>query len=179
MTPAERDYAIAYLERTKAALLDATAHFSHEQWRLKPAPEQWSPAECVEHLAITETSLLKAIQKTVTEAPAPADVLASCAGKEQIIEKAVPSRGRKVQAPEPARPTNRFADPLAEFIATRARTLEYVRTTSDPIRVRTYPHFVFGPLDGYQWLIFMAAHTERHLAQLLEVTREAARATGS
>ena len=26
-----------------------------------------------------------------------------------------------------------------------------------------------GPLDGYQWLVFIAAHTERHLAQLREV----------
>ena len=176
MTTAERDYAIAYLERTKAALLDSTAQFTDAQWKLKLSADQWSPAECVEHLAITEARLLQTIQGLPAAAP---DIVASCAGKETLIERAVPSRGRKVQAPEPARPTNRFPDPRAAFIETRDRTLEYVRTTADPIRERVHPHFVFGPVDGYQWLIFMAAHTERHLKQLLEVIHESGRAEGA
>src|SRR5581483_7734303 len=46
MTSAEREYAIAYLERTKAALLDATGQFSQAQWKSKPSSEAWSPAEC-------------------------------------------------------------------------------------------------------------------------------------
>ncbi len=179
MTSAEREYAIAYLERTKAALLDATGQFSQAQWKSKPSSEAWSPAECVEHLAITEASLLKTIQKLVAAPPESPEVLAQCTGKEKIVEKHVPSRARKVLAPDPARPANRFADPLAAFIETRNRTLEYVRTTQDPIRERTYPHFVFGPMDGYQWIIFMAAHTERHLKQALEAIPEAAPAAES
>ncbi len=179
MTFAEREYVIAYLQRTKAALLDSTAHFTKEQWTTKVSADQWSPADCVEHLAVTEASILNSIRKLVADPPPDAQILASCAGKEKLIERAVPSRGRKVQAPEPARPTNRFAHPLAAFIQTRERTLEYARTTNDPIRERVFPHFVFGPVDGYQWLIFIAAHTERHLAQLLEVIHEAARAEGA
>jgi hypothetical protein len=26
-----------------------------------------------------------------------------------------------------------------------------------------------GPLDAYQWLLLISGHTERHLAQILEV----------
>ena len=30
-----------------------------------------------------------------------------------------------------------------------------------------------GPLDGYQWLLFMAAHWERHLGQIKEAKADA------
>jgi hypothetical protein len=173
MTQAEREYAAAYLERTKATLLATTASLTEAQWRFKPAPEQWSPAECIEHIALVEAFLLETIHKLVAGPPAPLDVLTQCAGKEVVIEKKVPDRAVKVQAPERVRPTNRFAnsaDLIAHFSATRDRTIEYARTTPDPLRERTFPHFVFGPLDGYQWLIFLAAHGERHLNQLMEVT---------
>ncbi len=172
MTIAERDKAVSYLERTKAALLQATASITEAQWQFKPSPGQWSAAECVEHIVVSEQLLLDNIQKSATNPPDPAEVLAACAGKEKIIEQRVPRRGAKAKAPAPVFPSGRFGDPAAitaRFIAVRDRTIEYARTTSDPIREHTFPHFAFGPLDGYQWLIFCAAHTERHTAQLLEV----------
>ena len=173
MTSAEREYAIGALERSRAALLEIVESLNETQWSYKPSADEWSPADCVEHLAVVEAMLIGRIQKAIEGPAAPADELAQCAGKEKLIEKAVPSRGVKVKAPEPARPSGRFgnaADLIAHFKKTRAHTIEYARTTTDPIRERTIPHFVFGPLDGYQWLIFIAAHTDRHLKQLVEVT---------
>jgi hypothetical protein len=150
--------------------VDATSTFTEAEWKRKPSPEVWSAADCLEHLAITETHLLDQIRS----APAASgEILAGCAGKEAIIEQRVPLRERKVQAPEGARPSGRFTNSLTEFLATRDRTIEYVRTTSDPVRQRTVPHFVFGPLDGWQWFIFMSAHTERHLRQLIEARADA------
>ena len=182
MTPAEREYAAAYLERTKSALLAATASLTEEQWRFKPSAEEWSPAECVEHITLVEAFLLETIAKLAAGPPTQAEVLAKCAGKESVIEQRVPARTVKVKAPERSCPTNRFANSaqlIAHFIATRDRTIEYARTTTDNIRERTHPHFVFGPLDGYQWLIFLAAHGERHLNQLLEVTGRLSHQTGT
>jgi hypothetical protein len=170
MTNAEREYAVAYLERTKSALMDAVGSLGEAQWFFKPGPEEWSAAECVEHLSITEGQLLRTIRKAASGPPSPEEVLKACAGREAVIEKKVPRRGFKAKAPEGARPgacTNP-AEVVARFVATRDATIEYARSTTDGIRERTFPHFVFGPLDGYQWLIFMAAHTERHLAQLQE-----------
>jgi hypothetical protein len=31
------------------------------------------------------------------------------------------------------------------------------------------PHLVMGQLDGVQWLLFAAAHTERHTRQIIEL----------
>ena len=179
MTPTEREHAVSCLERTKAALLEATAHLSDAQWTFKPAPDQWSAAECVEHLAITESGILGRIRQLATVAPDAADVLASCAGKETLIEKRVPRRGIKAVAPEFARPNGQTGSPaeiVKRFIATRDASIDYARSTTNAIREHTFPHFVFGPLDGYQWLIFCASHTERHLAQLQEAVTAASAA---
>ena len=171
MTPPERDRVVVYLEQTKILVLDSTATLSDAQWRFKPAPEAWSAAECIEHIALVETHLLQVIQKMAASSAAPPEVLAALVGKEELLVKMVRSRSRKVVAPEGARPANRFREIAAlrgHFSDVRDRTIAYVRTTTDPIRTRVHPHFVLGPLDGYQWLMFLGAHSERHLKQLQE-----------
>lgn len=172
MTSAERERAVSYLEQTKAALLDSTRDLPASDWLHKPSPEAWNAAECVEHLRITEESLCGALREMAAQPAAPEDQLALAAGKEELIVKAVPSRGRKVKGPPGSLPDIQSQDPLeilARFIAVRDGTIEYARTTADPLRTRLHAHFVFGELDGYQWLIFMAAHSERHRRQIEEV----------
>jgi len=56
LTAADRDRAMQYLESTKQAVLDATAGLSEAQWNFKQAPDRWSVAEVMEHIAAAETS---------------------------------------------------------------------------------------------------------------------------
>jgi hypothetical protein len=65
---------------------------------------------------------------------------------------------------------------LDRFLRVRAATIDYVRTTRDDLR----GHFSQSPMegfpnvpftDGYQWLLRMSAHTERHLIQVHEIRR--------
>ncbi|MEO8131703.1 MAG: hypothetical protein ABI822_31705, partial [Bryobacteraceae bacterium] len=35
-----------------------------------------------------------------------------------------------------------------------------------PLRWKIVPHFALGALDGYQWLVFLGAHCDRHVRQL-------------
>jgi hypothetical protein len=170
MTSAERDRAVAYLKETKAAVLDSTRGLSDAQWRHKPSPDEWSIADCVEHLGIVEERLLRALQRMAAAPAAPQDQLAAAAGKEDLIIKAAPARTRKVKSPPDAMPKG--GEPgtvLAQFIDVRERVIAYASSTADPLRTRQFPHMVFGPLDGFQWLIFVAAHSERHRRQLEEV----------
>lgn len=172
MTSAERQHALDYLERTKQEILTSTAGFTEAQWRFKPSPEQWNAAECVEHIAVVERSLLRTLQRLAAGPPNTEEVLAATRGKDEIILRAVPTRRGKVQAPEPARPSNRWPDTatlVASFTAIRDETILFVSSTDHPLRSLSHPHIVFGPLDGYQWLLFLAAHSERHHRQLLEV----------
>ena len=43
-----------------------------------------------------------------------------------------------------------------------------MRETSEPLRDRFAPHPFAGMIDGYQWVLFLAAHTDRHAAQIEE-----------
>ena len=54
LTQAEKDKALAYLESTKNDVLDATKNLSTAQWNFKAAPDRWSIAECIEHIAAAE-----------------------------------------------------------------------------------------------------------------------------
>jgi hypothetical protein len=67
---------------------------------------------------------------------------------------------------------------LAHFIKVRAATLEYMRTTNDDLRGHSantsmgiFPQMPFS--DGYQWLLRMSGHTERHLMQIHDIRRSA------
>jgi hypothetical protein len=61
---------------------------------------------------------------------------------------------------------------VKDFEAARARSLQYVRTTQDPLREHgagTPPQIT----TAYQLVLMMSGHTERHTAQLLEVKASA------
>src|SRR6266403_228164 len=63
---------------------------------------------------------------------------------------------------------NTAADAAQEFTKRRDRSLAYVRSTDDDLRV----HATKGPLgtmDTYQFLLLMAVHAGRHTAQIREV----------
>ena len=34
----------------------------------------------------------------------------------------------------------------------------------------SYPHPLFGPLNGYQWILVISMHERRHVAQILRQT---------
>jgi hypothetical protein len=121
-----------------------------------------------------EGFLLRTLQDLAAGPAAPEDQLALVAGKEDMIVKAVPARESKVKGPPRAMPKG--CEPgvaLAQFVEARERLIVYAATTGDPLRTRLFPHIVFGPLDGFQWLILLAAHSERHRRQLEEVKTSA------
>ena len=47
--------------------------------------------------------------------------------------------------------------------------LDFARATDADLRALVVPHPALGELDGVQWLLFVAYHTDRHAAQLGEL----------
>jgi hypothetical protein len=82
----------------------------------------------------------------------------------------VPDRSHKIQAPEPLKPTNRFGSAVAaqkHFVESRDTTEEYLKgATGLRAHVSDSP---MGKLDGYEFVLLIAAHSERHTKQMLEV----------
>jgi DinB family protein len=169
LAPAEKDKALAYLESTKKDVLDATRNLSAAQWNFKSAPDRWSIAECMEHIAAAEDFIRGSVETGIMKAPpAPGrDVAAIDAG---IIAN-VPERKTKFQAPEPLKPTNRFSTPQAaidHFVESRATTENFLKTTPG-LREHAADSPSGQKWDAYEFILLIAAHSERHTNQIKEV----------
>jgi hypothetical protein len=168
----ERAAALKSLQATHDAFLQSIAGLSEKQWRFKPAPDRWSVAEVSEHIAVSESMIFGMVQSKIMTSPADPSKRAEVAGKDEIILTKVPDRSHKAQAPEFLKPTNRWAtrEELTQaFEDSRKATMDYVRTTNDDLRDHFGPHPILGPMDAYQWILLISAHSERHTKQIEEV----------
>ena len=167
MTPAERERAITSLDESRERLLATVRKLSASQLAFKPGAERWSVAECVEHIILVESSILRAIEKTVQgSVDSPPNALEDDALLARVVD-----RSERMKGPERLMPTRRWSDDelFREFEAARKRTAEFAATTDASLRESGFPHPAFGPLDCYQWLLLIPAHGERHRAQAEEV----------
>lgn len=167
ITPAEKEKALQYLNSTRDSLADAVKGLSDAQWKFKPAPDRWSVAEVVEHLAVLEGLFANQISVQIMKSPAGnVDVTRVDA----MILARVPDRSTKAHAPDVLVPTGRWTpqETLDRFLAARRQTVDFL-TSSANLRGHAMNHPAFGPLDGYEWVLAIAAHTERHTKQILEV----------
>ncbi|MBV8071101.1 MAG: DinB family protein [Acidobacteriaceae bacterium] len=168
ITPAERTQGLQYLNESTEGLEAAVTGLSPAQWTYKPSANQWSIAEIVEHLAITE-AVIEDIFKKMPNAPA-APANRDVKQVDAMILSRVPDRSTKVQAPPPLIPTGKKSGPdsLKAFLATRQETVIFLNSSPD-LRGHVVDHPVLGPLDGYEWVLTLAAHSQRHTKQILEV----------
>ena len=175
VTPEERAKLVTYLTDTRDRVLAEAETLTDQQWSFKPAPDRWSVGEVVEHLALAEPFLFDMQQKLMSGPAATAEQRAATKGKDDTLMKQIADRTQKASAPEPLQPATRIgsrAEVLAAFKERRSRTLEYATATKDDLRSRASDS-PLGAVDGYQWLLFIGAHTERHLGQIREVKAHA------
>jgi hypothetical protein len=170
LTQADRDKLIQDLEHSRQVFLTAIADVKTEaQWNYKPAPDRWSVGECAAHIIAAEAYFRENISETMKSPPLPPQQQ-SDAG-DAIVSSMVRNRTAKFQAPAAIEPTGKVrpkSESIAAFEATRAKTLDYVRTTQDALREHgsgTPPQV----MSAYQQVLMLSGHTERHTAQLLEV----------
>lgn len=170
----DRAKAVEYLAATLQRFDAATSGLNAGQCAFRLDPNRWSICECVEHLVLVEQSVLARLEE-VLKLP-PESMQEDPARMDGRVLRAVPSRGRRVAAPEPVTPTGRFGEfeeTAQAFREIRRRSIEFASTTPAELRSHFSPHLVLGMLDAHQWLLFLAAHTERHLEQIDEIKADA------
>jgi hypothetical protein len=169
LSQAEKDRALKYLESSKKGVIDATKGLSEAQWNFKAAPDRWSIAQVMEHIAAAEDFLRTLDADKVMKAPASESARDVKALDDAVLTK-VPDRSTKIQAPEPLQPSNRFGSPdasLKHFVESRAATEEFLKNTAGMREhVADSP---MGKLDAYEFVLLIAAHSERHTKQIQEV----------
>lgn len=172
LTMSERESLVEHLTASRDRVLCAISGLTEDQWRFRPEPDLWSIAQCSEHVALTERTILKMISEDLAGITADPATLAKVEGKEELIRKAVPNRSRRVKTPttavDPCGTLSR-QEVVQLLSETRQRTLAYVGTTEDDLHSRVAPHFILRELDGHQWMVMISLHTERHAAQIDEV----------
>jgi uncharacterized damage-inducible protein DinB len=166
----DRDAGTKYLEETRARFLASIDGLSDAQWTYKAGPDRWSIAEVAEHIAISESTILGMVTDQILKTPeVPADP--GRPTDEKVIQT-ITDRSSKAQAPEMLKPTNRWptrASLTKDFEASRQRTIDYLKTTKDDLRGHARAHPALKTIDGYQWVLLLAAHSARHTAQIEEV----------
>lgn len=175
MEAVERERAIHLLAQSRERLVLTTGGLSAVQLNFRAFEDRWSIADCVEHITLVENNVLNNIQKTLQSVPEP-DRRREVQGKEQLILEKVPVRERRVKCPAEVMPNGRwpnFDELLRQFEMARERSVRFCGVTQADLRIHFFPHPILGPLDCYQWLLFLGAHCERHVRQMEEVKAEA------
>jgi hypothetical protein len=177
LTPLEKEQARLYIQQARDGAIGATRGLSEAQWSFKPAPDRWSIAEILEHVVFVQERVLGPIWEQLAAAPpAPGGY-----DREQVDSIAMhrfPTRLTRFPAPEFALPNGRWthSEALERLAANSAGLIERLESWPDlrahaleaaPLKAVSQGKYQW--MDGYQWLVTAAAHTERHTKQMLEV----------
>lgn len=147
-------------ERFVAELVVAT----DEQWRFRPEPDVWSMSHVAEHVAKANDNLGRVLTRRLLDSPMPARM-------GDVIDAEIPYLFyRGDEPPNLATPTGDWMDRDAaceRVNESSLRILTWSESVTVDLRSVGVSHPAFGLMDGIQWLLFAAAHLERHRAQLV------------
>ena len=160
---------LARVRREFEAALDAVP----EPRRHQAPPGRWTAAQIVWHVAKVERSVARLLEAkaaeigpmaTVPPGPSPHAVLG-------ILDH-IPFRDRtyRFEAPEGIRPPAEI-DLVAErgrLADSRVQLLAIARELGPRLSLVRHEHLYFGDFTGWQWILMVAKHEERHLLQLQE-----------
>jgi len=184
MTDQERSTLTALLEASATSVQAAAADLSESQANFRPTEGAWSPLEVLEHLVLIEHGIFQGVGQLL-EMPAQPELKAEVAGKDETLINLVPLRRRRAPSPEmflPPAVCRPLPEALAAFEHARSITLDFARTTQADLRSHFKEHFALKLMDGYQWLLLLGSHAQRHAAQIREAQEHPdypARATSS
>lgn len=167
---ADKELVISEFNKSTKHLLRSLKSLSSNQLNFKSSPETWSIAECVEHIAISETNIFGLLESALKTPADPSKRSEVKMTDQQIIGMMV-DRSNRVKTPEAFEPSGKFGshkETLKAFLKKRKQNVKYVKKTDDDLR-NHYGKLPFGTLDGIQILLFISAHSERHILQIEEV----------
>src|SRR5688572_13229195 len=139
---------------------------------IRPAPDRWSVAEILEHLAIVEQRATAIVRELAVSAP-PRESGSTAADAPPRFDRTVlRDRTQRVTAPVAIQPKGQWdaGQALAELEKSRAGLLAAIRAAEGrDLTAVTRSHPRLGPLTGYEWIAALGAHEERHAFQIGEI----------
>jgi hypothetical protein len=176
LNESDRGHILSELDASNKMFLDSIANLSPAQWTYKAGPDRWSIAEVSEHIVAAEGYIGGGVVKHLMSQPAdPAKAAQrqpTNAKADEMVLVSLRDRTHKATAPGEITPKGIYKTPAEAteaFKAAREKNLEYARTTNDALREHFFEPQPGRTMDGVQGMLMLAAHTERHVAQIEEV----------
>ncbi len=165
------DSLLLYFNQTTKELEKQVVGLSEAQLQFKPAPDKWSISQCLEHIVLSERMIFDMAKAALSKAPQP-ERKSEVQMTDDNLKTTLTDRSHKFQAPKELQPTGIYKDSktaLADFLAARQPVIDYI-TKADAKDLRNHINdYPTGTVDGYQGLMFIAAHCARHTKQIEEV----------
>jgi hypothetical protein len=167
---------VDYVTLQRAALLGAVA-LVPEALRDERVPTgTWSIAEVLEHLHRVERGITRLLVRTIEggrEAGIPRErETGSLLNRLDAYD--LLRRDRHMQAPDQVAPRGEHtaAQALAALAVSREAFSAAIQSGDGLALGRlTFVHPLLGPLDLYQWILFVGQHEARHAEQIAEIGR--------
>ena len=168
---------INYLDTERTALREAVESVPPELRNQQPGADRWSVAQVLQHLLIIEKRIGLGMTKWVT------DARASNRGPETETSSVMNSlplqlitdRSQRRNAPEEVRPSGDIDAQSAWVALEKSReSLRAAFLSGDGLALSKViqPHPVLGPINLYQWMLFVGSHEMRHTAQVIEIAEQ-------
>lgn len=165
------DSLLQYFQYTTQLLENNISGLSEAQLQFSPGEGKWSISQCLEHIISAEKMLFDMAKKELGKAAQPQRKNEVKTTDQDLINM-MTDRSQKFQAPKELQPTGKYTNSniaINNFIAAREPVVQYIKKANlDDLRnhISEYPT---GIVDGYQNLLFIAAHCARHIKQIEEV----------
>lgn len=164
-------YLLDYFRQTTERLKSSLAGLSTAQLQFKPSEDRWSISQCLEHIVASEKMLFDRA-KAELEKPSQPERKSDVTTTDAQLIAGLTDRSQKYKAPEALQPKGAYSHvdvALKDLEATRASVLAFIQQ-ADLENLRSHISESPGGLsDGYQNLLFIAAHCARHTLQIDEV----------
>ena len=165
----------AITDETRAGFGELTA----PQLNWKPSPEQWSVAQCFEHLVTANEAFFPIFEKVLSGAKKNTfweslPWLPAFWGK-MLIKAVAPESNRKLKAPKIFHPSSSGVDAaiIRRFIDQQNQVIKYMKATEDfdlekiKISSPVTNLITYSLMDAYRIII---NHEKRHLLQAMRVS---------
>jgi hypothetical protein len=149
------------LRDAMTAYANACAPTTNSDWVRQGAPRGWSMAETTEHVATTNIGI-----RRIVGALRPLEQGQAIALDDREINV---DMFRGDGAPPGPGPTGTWIDAreaVAQFEGSMMALIELTNGDEHDLRAGAFEHPVFGLMDGVQWLLFAAVHTNSHVAEI-------------
>ena len=162
-----------HLDRRRSEVRNAVDSVPVERHQIQP-DGQWSVVNVLEHLAMVEGGVASFFRKRIDDARTtglgPETETSSVL--EQPLFFNILDRSQKIRGSVAVRAVSGIdTDGAWRSLEQTRLQLREVVTSADGLAIGelSHPHRFFGPLNFYQWLVFVGDHEARHAAQIREI----------